>query len=116
MFKQVLIVRTDLGMGRGKMAAQVAHAAVSSYLVTTRSRPEWAERWLLEGQKKVVLRVDSLDELLEIARSAERAGLPYSSVEDAGLTQLEPGTVTSIGIGPAPEELLTPITGHLRLL
>ena len=116
MYKQAIIVRTDLEMGRGKLAAQVAHAAVDSFYKTLRSRPEKALAWLQEGQKKVVLKVKSVSELLEKAEKASEHGLIVSIVRDAGLTQLQPGTVTCVGIGPDKEELIDRITGDLKLL
>lgn len=115
-FKQVIAVRTDLGMGRGKLAAQVAHASVSAFLAARELRPEWASGWLAEGQKKVVVRVSSLDRLLSLKREAEVRGLPSYLVSDAGLTQLEPGTVTALGIGPAPEDEVDRLTRDLPLL
>src|SRR5205823_10278617 len=72
--KLALIVRADLGMGRGKIAAQVAHAAVAAVLATSRSRDFAA--WLAEGQPKVVLKVSSAEQLLDVARRARAAGLP----------------------------------------
>lgn len=116
MFKQVVVVRTDIKMGKGKLAAQVAHASLSSYLEAIRLNPSWAERWIEEGQKKVVLKVDRLEELLILTEKARAMGLPYCLVEDAGLTQLEKGTATALGIGPAPEEVIDSITGGLKLL
>lgn len=115
-YKQVIVVRTDLKMGKGKLAAQVAHAAVLSAEICRNMRPLWYQEWMNEGQKKIVVRVDNLTELLKIKENAEEKGLPVALIEDAGLTQLEPGTITALGIGPAPRDLLDPITGHLKLL
>ncbi len=112
----MIVVRRDLKMGRGKVAAQAAHASLSSYLETLRRKPEWAERWLREGQKKVVVSADSLEMLLDLRQRAEALGIPTAMIQDAGLTQLEPGTTTALGIGPAPEELISNITSHLKLL
>ena len=75
--KLVLVVRTDLGMGRGKIAAQVAHAAVAAVLATSRSRDFAA--WLAEGQPKVVLKVASAEQLLDVARRAARPACPWNS-------------------------------------
>ncbi|MDP7982502.1 MAG: peptidyl-tRNA hydrolase Pth2 [Conexivisphaera sp.] len=114
--KQVIVVRTDISMGRGKLAAQVAHAAVSSLKEAERSRPEWAAEWLSEGQPKIVTKVSGLEELMRRYEMARAAGLPASVIVDRGLTQLEPGTTTCIGIGPAPVDRVDRITGDLKLL
>ncbi len=115
MYKQVIVVREDLEMSPGKLAAQVAHAAVSAYLDSEKRAPDWARGWLLEGQKKVVLRVKDMDALMEIYKSVDEK-VPRSLVVDAGRTELEPGTVTCIGLGPAPELELDRYTGRLPLL
>lgn len=103
-------------MGKGKTAAQAAHASLSSAEQASRSRPEWFEAWKSEGQKKVVLKAGTESELDELYKLARRSKLPASLVEDRGLTQLEPGTVTCLGIGPAPDEDVDRITGKLKLL
>ncbi len=113
--KQVIIVRTDLGMGRGKIAAQVGHACVLGAENVRRSHPDWLDEWW-GGQEKVVVRVASLKELEGIKRGAIDLGLPWSEVTDAGHTQIAPGTITCISIGPAPEDQIDRITGDLKLL
>ena len=114
--KQAIIMRQDLKMSKGKTAVQVAHAAVSSYIETYKVKKEWAEKWIEEGQKKIVLKVNSLDELMEIKNKVEKEGIPNSLIIDAGLTELEPGTITCLGIGPCPCELIDKIISHLKLL
>ena len=113
--KQVIIVRTDLGMGKGKIAAQVGHACVIGALRVKSVHPDWFEEWQ-PYQAKIVLRADSLDELESVRQQAATEGLPCSRVLDAGHTQLEPGTVTCVSIGPAPDGKLDRVTGNLKLL
>ena len=114
-FKQAVAVRADLGMGRGKAAAQVGHACVMGAENAKRSHPDWFELWMSGFQKKVVLRVDGIAGLQEVRRSAAQLGLPWAQVADAGLTQLEPGTVTCVAVGPAPSETVDRVTGGLKL-
>ena len=115
-FKQVIVVRRDLGMGTGKIAAQVAHAAVMAAEKTKDRKPEWFEEWFAAGQAKVVVKVSSMQELVEVRKLAESLHLPVVQVHDSGLTQIPPGTSTCIGIGPAPSELVDKVTNDLKLL
>ena len=103
-------------MGKGKIAAQVAHASLSAAEEAMKKRAEWYEEWKESGQRKVVLKVQSQGELHELLKKAKAARLPASLIEDRGLTQLEPGTETCVGIGPGPDETIDAITGSLKLL
>jgi PTH2 family peptidyl-tRNA hydrolase len=114
--KQVIAARADLKMGKGKLAAQVAHASLGAAEEAMARRREWYEEWKELGQKKIVVKVQSEDELRDLFKKARAAKLPAALIQDAGLTQLEPGTSTCLGIGPAPEEELDQITGNLKLL
>ena len=110
--KQAIVARTDLGMGTGKLAAQVAHASLSAYEdADDRTRKAWKGG----GQKKVVLKGSGEDELFELADKAEREGLPNAVIRDAGHTQLDPGTATTVAIGPGDDEIVDRVTGHLSL-
>ena len=110
--KQAIVARTDVGMGTGKLAAQVAHAALSAYEdADERTRKEWKG----SGQKKVVLEGESESHLFALANAADREGLPYAVIRDAGHTQLEPGTVTALAIGPGMDRVVDGVTGDLSL-
>ncbi len=114
--KQVIIVRKDLKMGSGKVAAQVAHAAILSSEKARNKNIEWFNGWFNLGQPKIILKVNSLEELERINKLGQFNNLPTAIVRDAGLTQLEAGTATCVGIGPAPDYLIDRITGGLKLL
>lgn len=103
-------------MGKGKVAAQVAHASLAAAEAAQERKPRWYEEWKSEGQAKIVLKVESEGELDELFRKAKSAGLPASLIQDRGLTQIEPGTVTCVGIGPGPDPEIDGITGKLKLL
>ncbi len=109
-------MRTDLGMGRGKMAAQAGHACVLGVDRVRKTHPEWYDIWWNEGQKKIALKVSNIADLNQLKIASAHDNLPYAVVSDAGHTQLEPGTVTCMSIGPAPENAIDRITGHLKLL
>ena len=114
-FKQVIAVRADLKMGKGKIAAQSSHASLEAYEKTARERPEWVAEWKETGQAKIVVKVGSKKELIELFESAKRE-LPASLIRDAGRTQLEPGEPTAVGIGPCPESEVNKFTKGLKLL
>ena len=115
-YKQVLVIRMDLKMSRGKIAVQIAHAAVSAAEEARKhSLVSW-RGWLWEGQKKVAVKVSSEEELLALRDKAIKAGLPVHLIRDRGLTELPPGTTTALGIGPARTETVDKITGDLPLL
>jgi PTH2 family peptidyl-tRNA hydrolase len=114
--KQVIVVRMDVKMGKGKLAAQVAHAAISAAEESRGMRGSWYQDWKEQGQAKVVVKAAGESELQELFKKARAMGLPSSLIQDAGRTQLEPGTVTCLGIGPAPAETIDRLTGQLKLL
>jgi PTH2 family peptidyl-tRNA hydrolase len=110
--KQAIVVRTDLKMSRGKIAAQAAHGSVAALSKTTTSA---YSAWVATGMKKIVLRAKSKKELLDLFNEAKKK-FPTALVKDAGNTQLEPGTITCIAIGPADDSDIDRLTGKLRLL
>jgi len=114
-YKQVIVVRSDLEMSRGKIAAQAGHAAVSAAEEARKLRPSWWKAWLREGQCKIAVKVGSEKELLRLEEKARELGLPSALISDRGLTELPPDTKTCLGIGPAPSDKVNVITGKLAL-
>jgi PTH2 family peptidyl-tRNA hydrolase len=116
LYKQVILIRTDLKMSTGKKCAQACHASVSaSNLVRTHDKSSW-KSWINAGQKKVILKAKSLEQIEDIFHKVKKEGIYCKLINDAGLTQLDPGTVTALGIGPVESEKIDKITGELKLL
>jgi PTH2 family peptidyl-tRNA hydrolase len=113
--KLVIAVRDDLGLSSGKMAVQVAHAAVKCAVDSRKGNKRWFSRWMKEGQKKVVVKADGLAELRDLERKASRLKVTVALIEDAGLTEVPPGTPTCLGMGPAPNSVIDRVTGRLEL-
>ena len=109
--KQVILVRNDIKMSKGKACAQVAHAAVEA---TLSANKKLIANWRKSGMKKITLRVDSLVELLKFKELAQEKGFDIGLICDAGHTELEPGTYTCLAIGPAPETKIDELTGELK--
>ena len=114
--KMVLVVRGELRLTAGKAAVQVAHAAVLLYQESERRRAGALEAWLEGGQKKIAVVAKTLEEMLALQSAAKSHGIPTVLVEDAGLTEVAPGTKTVLGIGPAADGEIDRVTGHLPLL
>ncbi|KAI1388354.1 PTH2-domain-containing protein [Hypoxylon trugodes] len=122
--KLVLVVRTDLGMTKGKIAAQCSHATLACYKTLSRaasrnpSSPEarLLQRWERRGQAKIAVQIKSQDELLELLGKARSLGITSEVIQDAGRTQIDPGSLTVLGVGPAPKSLVDKVTGGLKLL
>jgi PTH2 family peptidyl-tRNA hydrolase len=112
-YKQCLIIRNDVKMSCGKRCAQAAHASVGAFNIADKVLQK---AWLSEGQKKVVLRANDERTLYELKVIAEQAGISSSLIQDAGMTEIPPGTITALGLGPAKSEDLDKITGNLTLL
>nr|XP_040567791.1 peptidyl-tRNA hydrolase 2, mitochondrial-like isoform X2 [Lepeophtheirus salmonis] len=113
--KMVFLVRTDIGMGKGKIASQVAHAAILCYQDAQRKKSDHLNNWEYTGQMKVVLKCSDEAEFDRLYTEAKNLGLITSVVKDAGRTQIPHGTKTVVGIGPGPLEVIDKITGHLKL-
>jgi PTH2 family peptidyl-tRNA hydrolase len=116
--KLVFVVRTDLGLGKGKLASQCSHAAVRCYQKVLSTSPKTLRLWELQGQPKIVLKAEEDGEqyLLQLCNKAKSLGLVTALIRDAGKTQIESGTVTVLGIGPGESFLIDEITKHLKLL
>ncbi|MCX8206510.1 MAG: peptidyl-tRNA hydrolase Pth2 [Methanothrix sp.] len=111
--KQCIVVRDDLKLSTGKLAVQVAHASIMAMEL---ARKEIVEQWKGEGMRKIALRGRDEEHLFRLKSEAESLGIPAAIVRDAGLTEIPPGTVTALGLGPAPDELMDRVTGRLSLL
>jgi len=114
--KMVIAVRKDLDMGKGKIAGQVAHAAVECTLKSQKYNKKIFKEWIETNQKKVVIKVDNEEELEKLLNICRAQGFIYADIHDAGYTQVDPGTFTCLGIGPARSSELDPITGEYGLL
>lgn len=115
-YTQVLVVRKDLGMKPGKIAAQCSHASIAAFLKSQERK--WGsdyQEWLDEGMQKIVVKVQSEKELLQLFEQVKNK-FPTALITDAGHTQIAAGSKTCIGIGPARENELQKYTGHLKLL
>nr|CAD7459063.1 unnamed protein product [Timema tahoe] len=115
--KLVFVVRMDLKMGKGKVAAQCCHAALSCYKKGLKMAPKSVSAWEAQGQPKIVLKCDGgLDELEQLEKTARALGLPTKIIHDAGRTQVKSGSETVLGIGPGPASLIDKVTDYLKLL
>ncbi|KAL7410018.1 peptidyl-tRNA hydrolase [Mrakia frigida] len=114
--KLVLIVRTDLKMTKGKIAAQCGHATLACYKTLLASNPALLAHWERTGQAKIALQIASEDDLLLLQATAQSLNLCARDIQDAGRTQIAAGSRTVLGIGPGPVRLINEVTGHLKLL
>ena len=121
-FKQVIVMRHDLNMRRGKMIAQGAHASIMFLVHRLCGAEDGAkdhaiQEWLQHGMTKICVRADSEAELLAIAQQAQDAGLTVHVITDAGHTEFGGvPTKTCLAIGPDEEEKIDTVTGNLKLL
>jgi PTH2 family peptidyl-tRNA hydrolase len=112
-YKQVILVREDLKLPKGKLAVQVAHASLDA---ASKSDKKILEKWKNQGGKKVVLKVADEKELFKYMSMLENEGIKVSLIKDAGHTVVEPGTITCLGVGPDLEEKIDKITGKLKMV
>lgn len=112
-YKQVIGVRKDLGMRKGKMIAQGAHASRGA---CSRANSDVITNWEHQGQTKIVVGVATEGKLIDVYNKAESGGVPAYIVKDAGHTELEPGTRTAFAVGPAKVEKVDKYTENLSLL
>ncbi len=112
-YKQAIVLRSDLKMGKGKLVAQGSHASLSAY---SHAGSIARKAWELGGQKKIVLKVGSEKELLEYFIGCNDVGLEPVLIRDAGHTQIPSGTITCFGVGPAEEKKIDGVLGKLKLL
>jgi len=110
--KQVILVRKDIKMSKGKTAAQVAHAAVEATLKADKSL---VSKWRQTGMKKITLSAQSEKDLIKYMQIAKDEGLTTAIITDAGHTEIAPGTKTCLAIGPADENHIDSITGELKM-
>ena len=112
-YKQVILVRQDLKLPKGKLAAQASHASVEAVL---KSDENVVKAWRKEGMAKIVLKVKDQKELVKLFQQAKDNNLKASLITDAGKTVIAPGTKTAAAIGPDKVENVDKITGKLPLL
>lgn len=113
--KLVLVVRNDLKMSKGKVAAQCSHAAVAACEKLMNQNPKLLQAWKYCGQPKVVVKTETEESIFQMSREAAKIGLNASLISDAGRTQIAPGSKTVLGVGPGPSDLVDQVTGHLKL-
>jgi peptidyl-tRNA hydrolase, PTH2 family len=111
--KQVIVVNRSLALPKGKLAAQAAHAAVGAFLAATQQSQA---AWLQAGMPKIVVYAADADALVQLEARAREQQLPACLVHDAGRTVLPAGTITCLGLGPAPAELVDRLTRELPLV
>jgi peptidyl-tRNA hydrolase len=114
--KMILAVRSDLKMGKGKVAAQCSHATLGAYKRALQRTPGAVKYWERIGQKKITVKLQNEEQMDEIEASAKQAGLVTYVVVDAGHTQVAAGSKTVLAIGPAPESLVNTVTSQLKLI
>jgi PTH2 family peptidyl-tRNA hydrolase len=111
--KQVIVVNRSLSLPKGKLAAQVAHAAVGAFVAAS---AQAQVDWLQVGMPKIVVYAAEADALVQLEQAARERQIPAYLVHDAGRTVLAAGTITCLGLGPAPAAIIDGLTGELSLV
>ena len=114
--KMVFVINHELKMGKGKIAAQVGHAAVKATLKSGELRPELLDAWLSTGQKKICVKAVDAPHIEQIENQAKQVNVQTSKIHDAGHTQIPAGSLTVLVLGPDEDEKLDDLTGELKLL
>ncbi|XP_061362697.1 uncharacterized protein LOC133306394 [Gastrolobium bilobum] len=114
-FKMILVVRNDLKMGKGKIAAQCSHATLGLYKKLINRAPKALNRWEMSAQPKVVVKIESEEDMLALQERAKSLKLPTHITIDAGRTQIAPNSRTVMAI-LGPVEVVDEVTGGLKLL
>ena len=114
--KMVFVINHELKMGKGKIAAQVGHAAVKATLKSGEKRPELLDAWLSTGQKKICVKADNARHIEQIEQQAKQRNVLSSKIHDAGHTQIPAGSLTVLVLGPDEDDMLDELTGALKLL
>lgn len=112
-YKQVILVRKDLKLSKGKLGVQSSHASVEA---TLKSDPNKVSNWQKQGMKKVILKVDDEDELLRYKKLADKSKLVNYLVRDAGKTEIKSGTKTALAIGPDEVTKIDEVSGDLKMM
>jgi PTH2 family peptidyl-tRNA hydrolase len=118
--KLAIILNDALGMSKGKLCSQAAHAALGAYRVAcndnaTLSQQASLQLWLLVGEPKIVLKASGEEKLLQLGKQAQEIGLAHSVIRDAGHTQVLPGSVTAVALLGSNDQV-DKISGDLKLL
>jgi PTH2 family peptidyl-tRNA hydrolase len=112
--KQVIVIRKDLKMRRGKECVQSAHASLA-FLLKKSHLTDKERKWVELGQRKICLQVSSEESLLELVEQAKGVGLEVNLIQDSGLTEFDCPTYTCLAIGPDEDVRIDPITQNLKL-
>ncbi|KAN0036156.1 hypothetical protein ACTA71_005458 [Dictyostelium dimigraforme] len=113
--KQVLVIRTDLGMTKGKIIAQCCHASLGARQKALKDTKKVLRQWENFGCAKITLKANSKEELVELRNKAKEFGVVSYLVLDSGHTQIPSGSATVLAVGPAPKDAVDAVTKHLKL-